>query len=434
MAESAAGRPPTGPTPRSPAPAAPTPANRTSGTPPSATPPPATPTGPGLLKRLVLRHYRRFAPALDIAGEAYAAAVVGYEAFDRHNADVQDALSAELSRVLAARSTFELWRLGKRFEADFARYCGRRAAIGTASGTAALQIALVAAGVGPGDEVITSAHTFLATLLAIRNTGARPVLVDPDPGDLCVRPEAVRRAITTRTRAIVPVHMHGHVADVAPLLALGLPVIEDCAQAHGATRDGQRVPIGPTGCFSFFASKPLGGAGNGGAIVTDDEGLAERAERARDPEGSDPIVLRAARTPSYIDPLEAAVLTARLPKLASWRAARAANAAAYRAAFAELAPVLPAAGVESAWYSFVVRIDDRDAVKRRVLLGGVETKIEYATPVHLSPTFADEGWRHGDFPVAEAAAARGLSLPLHPFLTTAERDRVITAVRRALRR
>ena len=383
------------------------------------------------MKRLVLRHYRRFAPALDLAGEAYARAVIGYEAFDQHNAAVKDALADELSRALAARSTFEVWRLGKRWEGTFAAWCGRRHGVGTTSGTAALQVALAASGVGPGDEVVTSSHTFIATLLAIRNTGATPVLVDPHPSDLTVRPDAVKRAMTGRTRAIVPVHMHGHVADVAPLLGLGVPVIEDCAQAHGAAR-GRRVPIGPTGCFSFFASKPLGWAGNGGMIVTDDDTLAARCDAARDPESADPLVLRAARTPSYPDALEAAVLTARLPKLDAWRAARAAHARAYAATLGDLAPVAPAAGVESAWYSFVVRIDDRDAVKRRMLLAGVETKIEYATPVHRAPTMADLGWRAGDFPVAEEAAARGLSLPLHPFLSADDRAKVVRALRGAI--
>ncbi len=387
----------------------------------------------GLLKRLVLRHYRRFAPVLDLAGEAYAHTVIGYEALDRHNHAVKEGLEEELSRVLAARSTFELWRLGKRFEGTFAAWCGKPRAVGTDSGTAALQLALVAAGVGPGDEVITSAHTFIATILAIHNTGARAVLVDPDPSDLCVRPDAVARAMTTRTRAIVPVHMHGHVVDVAPMLTLGVPVIEDCAQAHGARRGGphgKRVPIGPTGCFSFFASKPLGGAGNGGILVTSDDALADGAERIRDPEGGDPAGMRGARTPSYLNPLEAAVLTARLPHLDAWQAARAANAEAYRRALSAHLPVLPAVGVESAWYSFVVRVPDRDAVKRRMLLAGVETKVEYATPVHRSPAFVGaESTREnaGDFPVAEDAAARGISLPVHPFLTPSEREHVLRA-------
>lgn len=383
-----------------------------------------------MLKGLVLRHYRRFAPALDLAGEAYARAVVGYEAFERHNLATQAEVAEELSRALAARSTFELWRLGKRWEATFAEWCGRTHGIGTASGTAALTVALAASGVGPGDEVITSAHTFIATLLAIRNVGATPVLVDPDRSDLCLRAEAVKRAITGKTRAIVPVHMHGHVAEVEPLLTLGIPVVEDCAQAHGARR-GRRVPIGPTGCFSFYASKPLGGAGNGGMIVTDDEALAARCDDARDPEGREVLVAR--RTPSYADPLQAALLTARLPRLDGWRADRAANADAYLRGLPGLDVVRPAPGVESTWYSFVVRVDDRDSVKAKMLVSGVETKIEYATPVHLAPSMTDLGWRRGDFPVAEEAAARGLSLPVHPFLAETERARVIRAFRAAAR-
>jgi dTDP-4-amino-4,6-dideoxygalactose transaminase len=384
-----------------------------------------------VLKAFVVRHYRRFAPALDLAGLAYRRAVLSYDAFDRHNAEVRDALAAELGRVLGAPGTFELWAYSKGFEATFAAWCGRRYGVGTASGTAALQIALAARGVGPGDEVITSAHTFVATALAIANLGARPVLVDPDPRDLCVTPEGVARAITPRTRAIVPVHMHGHVCDVAGIAALGLPVIEDCAQAHGATRGGVRVPVGGTGIFSFFASKPLGGAGNGGLIVTDDADLAARCDRARDPEGGDPVVLAAARTPSYLDALEAAVLTARLPRLDAWLARRAENAAYYRSALADLDPVLPAAGVGSAWYSFVVRVARRDAVKAGLLARGVEAKVEYTPSFVASPTFARMGWRLADYPVAADAAARGLSLPMHPFLSGQDLTRVADALRAA---
>ncbi|MFZ5475531.1 MAG: DegT/DnrJ/EryC1/StrS family aminotransferase [Myxococcota bacterium] len=386
-----------------------------------------------MIKSLVLRHYRRFAPALDLAGLAYRRAVLSYDAYDRQNEAVKDALAAELGRVLAAPGTFELWARSKAFEATFAAWCGRRFGVGTASGTAALQIALVARGVGPGDEVITSAHTFVATALAIANTGARPVLVDPDPRDLCVTAEGIARAITARTKAVVPVHVHGHVCDVNAIAALGLPVIEDCAQAHGATRGGVRVPVGGTGIFSFFASKPLGGAGNGGMIVTDDEALADRCDRARDPEGADPVVLAAARTPSYLDALEAAVLSARLPKVPDWQAARARNAARYRASLADLEPVLPAAGVDSAWYSFVVRVGGRDAVKAALLARGIETKVEYTPSFVTSPTFARMGWRQADYPVAIDAAARGLSLPLHPFLTDDQLTRVVGALRASIR-
>lgn len=390
-----------------------------------------------MLKGLVLRHYRRVAPALDLAGRAYRAAVLGYDAYDRHNAATAEALGDELSTVLSAPGTFELWAYSKRFEARFAAWCGRRHAVGTASGTAALQLTLAALGVGPGDEVITSAHTFVATALAIHNVGARPVLVDPSPRDLCLTADAVAHAFTPRTRAIVPVHMHGHVGEIEAILALarvrGVPVVEDCAQAHGARRGGVAVPVGGTGCFSFFASKPLGGAGNGGMIVTDDADLAARCERARDPEGGDPVVLRAARTPSYLDALEAAVLTARLPRLGEWRARRAENAADYRARLGDLDPVAPDPTVESAWYSFVVRVPDRDRVKAAMLVRGVETKVEYDPWFVRSPTFAAMGWRPARWPVAAAAADRGLSLPMHPFLTAADRDRVVAALRAALR-
>lgn len=389
-----------------------------------------------MLKSLVLRHYRRVAPALDLAGRAYRAAVLGYDAYDRHNDAVKDALAAELATVLSAPGTFELWAYSKRFEARFAAWCGRRFGVGTASGTAALQVTLAALGVGPGDEVITSAHTFIATALAIHNLGARPVLVDPSPVDLCLTPEGVARALGPRTRAIVPVHMHGHVADVAGIRAAapGVPIVEDCAQAHGAAFGGRRVPVLGTGCFSFFASKPLGGAGNGGMIVTDDEALHARCDRARDPEGGDPLVLRAARTPSYLDALEAAVLTARLPHLDRWRDARAANAAYYRERLGDLDPVRPAPGVESAWYSFVVRLAARDRVKAAMLARGVETKVEYASWFVRSPTFAALGWRPEDYPVAAAAADHGLSLPVHPFLTAEEREQVVHALRGALGR
>ncbi len=380
------------------------------------------------MKAWILRNHSRLAPVIRVAGALYGRAVVPYEAFDRANAEIVNTLGPDLSRALGARSSFELWQIGKAWEARFAGWCGRAHSVGTASGTAALQIALVAAGVGPGDEVITSAHTYAATVLAIRNTGATPILVDPDPGDLCLRAAAVRGAMTGRTRAIVPVHMHGHAAEVGPMLGFGVHVIEDCAQAHGCTVAGRRVPLGPTGCFSFFPSKPIGGTGNGGMIVTDDAALAARADAARDPDSADPIVLRAARTPSYPDPLQVALLGARLDRYEATRARRAANAAYYLERAAHLSPVLPAVGVESAWYSFVVRVPERDRARAWLLARGVETKVEYATPVFRSSLFADAGWRPDDWPVADRAAREGISIPVHAWLTLDERRRVRDAL------
>lgn len=376
-----------------------------------------------MIRALILRNYRRLAPVLDLGAQAYRGAVLSYDAFDSANLETKDAVAAELSAVLSARGTFELWSYSTRFEGRFAAWCGRRFGVGLASGTAAIQLALTAAGIGAGDEVITSAHTFVATLLAIRNTGATPVLVDPHPSDLCLRADAVARAITPRTRAIVPVHMHGHIADMDGILALDprLVVIEDCAQAHGATLRGRRVPIGPTGCFSFYASKPLGGAGNGGMVVTDDEVLAHRIQSLRDPEGETP----GSRTPSYLDALEAALLTARLPRMDDWRARRAENAAAYAALPVD--QLRPGPGVASAWYSFVIRHPKRDTLKRDLLARRIETKIEYH-PGCLRQLGIDGR----PFPVAMAAADQGLSLPVHPFLAADDRARVIAQLMRIL--
>lgn len=392
------------------------------------------------LKQFVMRRYRDFAPLLDLAGAVYGNAMLGYDALDRRNGAVQADVERELGRVLGARSVFELWSLAKAFEGEFAAWCGKKMAVGTSSCTAALQLALAAAGVGAGDEVITSAHTFVATALAIHNTGARPVLVDPAPGSLGLGVAGVERAIGPRTRAVVPVHMHGHPVDMAPILELaqrsGLVVVEDCAQAPGASRGGRRVPLGPTGCFSFFPTKPLGGAGNGGIIVTDDEVLAARLEKARDPEGNDPVVLAAARTPCYLNAMEVAVLRAKMPRMAEWARARQRLAARYREAFDDLDPVLPDGGtdVESAWNSFVVRVGERDRVKSALFLARVETRVEYHPAFFESATFQALGWRASDYPVALDAARRGLSLPLHPYLAEAEQEKVVKALQKAVRR
>ncbi len=384
------------------------------------------------LKRLVMRHYRRVGPALDLASRVRRGLVVPYEAYDRHNAAVEADLRPEIAAVLSAANTFDLWSYARRFELDFAAWCDRRHGVGTSSCTAALAMTLAALGVGPGDEVVTAAHTFVATALAVRSVGAVPVPVDPRPGDLGLAARDVERALTARTRAVVPVHMHGHPCEIGPILELardrGLPVVEDCAQAHGARYRGRRLPAGPIGCFSFWPNKPLGGAGNGGILVTDDEDLARRVETARDPDGHDPLVARAGRTPGFLNALEAAVLRARLPHLDAWRTRRAAIAARYRAALGHLDPVLPGSGTESAWYSFVIRVRDREGLKRRLLRARVECRVEYLIPWFASPTFADLGLDPAGYPVARRAAEHGLSLPIHPMLTDEEVDRVIRAV------
>lgn len=383
------------------------------------------------LKRLVMRHHRRFAPALELAARVRDQLVVPFEAFDRQNLEVERAIQEELATVLSTRDTFGLWSYARRFEYDFAAWCGRTQGIGTSSCTAALEMTLVALGIGPGDEVLTSAHTFIATALAIRNTGALPVLVDPRHSDLCVDVERLERHITPRTRAIVPVHMHGQVCEMGPILEMaeqrGLFVVEDCAQAHGARLHGCRVPIGPIGCFSFWPSKPLGAAGNGGILVTDDAVLAEKVNRMRDPDAGDPIVLRGGRTPGFLNPLEIALLRARLPQLERWRLRRAEIAASYQKALGHLDPLREAPGAESAWASFPIRVPDRDALRRRLLLAGIETRVEYPVPFFRSPSMTSMGWVERRWPEAEDAALRGCSLPTHPQLTHDETRRIIQA-------
>lgn len=387
----------------------------------------------GPLKRLVMRHYRRFAPVLDLGAEALGRYQRGYEGFDAEHAELLEALPQELGRVLGARSTLDHWRAGRAFEEELAAWCGRRRAVGLGSGTAALALTMVAMGVGPGDEVITSAHSFIATALAIHQTGARVVLVDPDPSDLCLRAAAVEAAVTPRTRLLLPVHMHGHLAEMDAILELararGLAVLEDCAQAAGAAEGGRRAPIGGTGCLSFYPSKPLPGLGNGGALITDDHALADRVQRLRDPDGADPLLLRGARTPSFLHPVDVALLRLRLPRQHARQAARAERAARYAARLGALRPLRPRPGVDSAWASFTLRHPRRDALRARLLAAGFETRVEYPTPFFDSPTLAALG-PFGALPVAREAAAQGLSLPTRPTYPLADIDALCDAILR----
>lgn len=387
----------------------------------------------GPLKRLIMRHYRRFAPALDLGAEAFGRLARGYEGFDAENAVLMGELGEELGKVLGARSTLDHWRAGKAFEAELAAWCGRRRAVGLGSGTAALALTMVAMGIGPGDEVITSAHSFIATALAVHQTGARLVLVDPDPSDLCLRAAAVEAALSPRTRLILPVHMHGHLAEMDAILTLararGLRVLEDCAQAAGAREGGRRAPIGGTGCLSFYPSKPLGGLGNGGALITDDDALADAVERLRDPDAADPLLLRGARTPSFLHPVDVALLRLRLPRQEARQAARAERAARYATRLGHLRPLRPRPGVDSAWGAYTIRHPRRDALKARLMAAGFETRVEYPTPFFDSPTLAALG-PFGPLPVAREAAAQGLSLPTRPTYPLADVDALCDAILR----
>jgi dTDP-4-amino-4,6-dideoxygalactose transaminase len=319
------------------------------------------------------------------------------------------------------------------FEAQFAEYCGTQHAVAVNSGTSALHLALLAAGVGPGDEVITVPSTFVATVSAIVNAGARPVLVDVDPATLNMDPLKIAAAVTSKTKAIMPVHLHGRLADMEAILevadAHGLRVIEDAAQAHGAQRGKRAGAFGDLGCFSFYPGKNLGAAGEGGAVVTDDPDLAQAVRQLRD-WGQSERYLHAVKGFNFrMDAIQGAVLNVKLPHLDKWNAGRRRVANAYDAG---LAPSLLRApgpfGEDHVCHVYAICPTDREWFREGLQAAGVATNSHYPWPVHLQPAHSDLGYEVGSFPVAEAYASRTLSLPMFPELTEQEIAHVISAV------
>ena len=321
------------------------------------------------------------------------------------------------------------------FEQQFADYCGTACAVGVNSGTSALYVALVAAGIGAGDEVITVPFTFVATVEAIRRTGADVRFVDVDPGSLTLDPAALESAISGRTRAIVPVHLYGQPADMDPILALArrhrLLVVEDAAQAHGARYKGRRAGnIGDAGCFSFYATKNLSAAGEGGSIVTGDPGLARAARSLRSWEPTRAGGRTDAGGNYRMDEMQAAILRVKLRHLDEWTRARRTVAGRYDALLGS-AVATPARvpGAEHAHNVYAIRSPRRDAIREALLAAQVECAVHYPAPVHLQAPYADLGYRAGAFPHAEQAAREVLSLPIYPELSEQRQLTVVRAVR-----
>jgi len=329
----------------------------------------------------------------------------------------------------------------RRLEEAVARYCGVEHAIACASGTDALLLSLKTLDLSPGDEVITSTFTFFATAGAIANAGGTPVFVDIDPVTFNFDVAAVEAAITTRTRAIVPVHLYGQMAPMERLLPLaerhGLAVVEDCAQAIGARRMIYGAPesagrLGTTGAFSFFPSKNLGGWGDGGMIVTGDAARAERLRKLRVHGGAKQYHHEEIGTNSRLDTLQAAVLEVKLHHLDAWNAARREHARGYGEAFAGVDGVIPPAtdpANEHIFHQYTIRARRRDALKERLAQAGIGCAVYYPKCLHLQPCFAPLGYREGQLPEAERASLEVLSLPVYPELTGAQRDYVIETVR-----
>ena len=350
-------------------------------------------------------------------------------------AAIRPAVDQAIQQVLDS-TNFIMGPEVKAFEAAFAAYCGTNHCVGVASGTAALELVLRALGVGPGDEVITVAHTFIATAEAISAVGAHPVFVDIDPISYNMAPSALAAALTSATRAIIPVHIYGQPAAMDAIRAVAaprqLPVIEDAAQAHGATWRGKRAgSLGTAACFSFYPGKNLGAYGDAGAVTTDDPALAEQVRLLRNHGRRAKYEHEIKGYGERLDTLQAAILAAKLPYLNDWTAARQRLAARYDDLLADCAVTTPALAPEatSAWHLYVIRTPRRDELLAYLNQHGVGAGVHYPIPLHLQPAYADLGYRPGALPVTEAVAATCLSLPLYPELTAAQQERVVELIR-----
>jgi dTDP-4-amino-4,6-dideoxygalactose transaminase len=324
----------------------------------------------------------------------------------------------------------------ERFENEFAAYCGVNHAVAVNSGTSALHLALLAAGIGPGDEVITTPMTFVATVAAIEYAGAKPVFVDCDPITLAIDPSKIGPAITSHTKAIIPVHLHGRLTDMEPIMALadraGVIVIEDAAQAHGAQRAARKAGAwGNVGCFSFYPSKNLGAYGEGGALTTDDPDIAKKAQLLRS-WGSDQRYVHRLKGFNYrMDGLQAAVLRVKLRKLDEWNMARQQLAGRYTELLQGLDLTLPVHGERAAhvFHVYAVRTPHRDRLQQWLEAAGVGTSIHYPIPVHLQEAYASPRYPLGSLPVSENIASELLSLPLFPEMPSGVVDQVCARIR-----
>jgi dTDP-4-amino-4,6-dideoxygalactose transaminase len=353
---------------------------------------------------------------------------------------IKPEIDAAISRVLES-SQFVLGEEVAGFEREFAKYCGASECIAVNSGTSALQLALLAAGVGPGDEVITVPFTFVASVAAVLYAGARPVLVDIDPRSFNMDPAAIEAAITPRTKALLPVHLYGQTADMDPIMEIaqrrGLVVIEDAAQAHGAKYKGRSAgSIGHIGCFSFYPAKNLGAYGEGGAVTTSNSEYANKIRMLRD-WGADRKYHHLLRGYNYrMEGFQGAILRVKLRHLEHWTEKRRAIAKQYDQLLADSGLTLPVEmpGSRHVYHLYTLRVPDRNGLQASLLEEGISTAIHYATPAHLQPAYADLGYGQGSFPRSEGVATQVLSLPVYPELSEQAIVDVAAAVNGAMAR
>lgn len=335
-------------------------------------------------------------------------------------------IKSEIDPAITAvinRSAFILGKEVEDFEREFAIFCETSHAVGVDSGYSALELILHALDIGPGDEVITTANTFIATALAIWSSGARPVFVDIDPITYNIDPAQIEPAITANTRAILPVHLYGHPADMDPILSIArdhnLHVVEDACQAHGSRYKGKRIgSLGDAAAFSFYPSKNLGAYGDGGIVVTKNPAIAEQIRILRDVGQRGKNIHPIKGLNRRLDNLQAAVLLTKLPHLTEWNDGRRRSAALYDRYLSDLPVTVPyvAPWAEPVYHLYVIKVAARDALQTHLSEAGVPTGIHYPTPIHLQPAFLELGYTPGRFPITEAFTDEILSLPIYPEL------------------
>lgn len=348
--------------------------------------------------------------------------------------EIGEELREVFDRVLR-ESSFVLGPEVQRFEQEFAAYVGTSHCVAVSSGTAALQLSLVSLDVGPGDDVITVPHTFIATAEAITAVGARPVFVDIDPVSFTMDPDLLEEVITPLTRAIIPVDLYGQVADMDPILRIasrhGIPVIEDACQAHGAEYKGRKAGgFGSAGCFSFYPGKNLGACGEGGAVTTDDAELAARVRLWRDHGSAKRYEHIFPGLNMRMDGIQGGILSVKLKYLDQWNERRRRVAAQYDAALkdADLQTPVEMEYSRHVYHLYVVQAGNRDALRESLSRTGIECGLHYPTPLHLQAAYRFLGYQKGDFPVTEELTKRILSLPMYPGISTEAIERVAAGI------
>jgi dTDP-4-amino-4,6-dideoxygalactose transaminase len=364
--------------------------------------------------------------------------LTSFDNLDRQNNEIRKNLSVELKKILSFRDFFEIENYQNKFENDFAKFCDKKFSVGTSSGTAALQCALLACGIGPGDEVITTTNTNIATVVAIENTGAKPVLVDINEKNYLIDEEEIEKKITRLTKAIIPVHLYGDVCEMDRINEIaknhGIEVIEDSSQAHGVAYNGKKVPISDIGCFSFYTNKLIGGFGNGGIVVTNSKEVIEKIKPLLDSEINfdNEFMLKSRRTPCNLDAIQIAFIRAKMPFYEKWMNKRRHIAKLYSEILQGTEILLPEENkkVRHGFYRYVIRVKKRDQLKKFLLRNRIQTDIHYPYLVHTAKAFLHLGYKRGDFPVAEQCQKEFLSLPINPWYNDEEIIKIANAVKR----